>query len=157
MRTVMMFLALLALGVPSVASAQPRPDFSGEWTLDRSASSLQGDMAAVEGGVLRVQHREPSFTFSRTFIIKTQPIETSFDIQTDGREIARSNGGLTSRSRLEWQGNSLLLTVLIDAPRGIVSNVVRYELLDDGRLLRAVEDVGGAAPTHHNIWMFVRR
>ena len=94
---------------------------------------------------------------SRAFSIKTQPIETSFDIQTDGREIARSNRGLTSRSRLEWQGNSLLLTVLIDAPRGIVSNVVRYELLDDGRSLRAVEDVGGAAPTHHNVWMFVRQ
>ena len=58
---------------------------------------------------------------------------------------------------MEWQGNSLLLTVLIDAPRGMVSNVVRYELLDDGRSLRAVEDVGGAVPTHHNVWMFVRR
>ena len=157
MRTVMMSVVFLALVSPSMANGQPRPDFSGEWTLDRSASSLQGDMAAVEGGVLRIQHREPSFEFSRTFIIKTQPIETSFDIQTDGREIARSDRGLTSRSRLEWQGNSLLLTVLIDAPRGIVSNVVRYELLDDGRSLRAVEDVGGAAPTHHNVWMFVRR
>ena len=157
MRTMMMSVVFLALVSPSMSNGQPRPDFSGEWTLDRSASSLQGDMAAVEGGVLRIQHREPSFEFSRTFIIKTQPIETSFDIQTDGREIARSNRGLTSRSRLEWQGNSLLLTVLIDAPRGIVSNVVRYELLDDGRTLRAVEDDGGAAPTHHNVWMFVRR
>ena len=157
MRTVLTFLALLAVGVPSVARAQQRPDFSGEWTLDRSASSLEGDMAAVESGVLRIQHREPSFEFSRTFTIKTQPIETSFDIQTDGREIAQSNLGLTSRSRLEWQGNSLLLTVLIDAPRGIVRNVVRYELLDDGGSLRAVEDVGGAAPPHHNVWMFARR
>jgi hypothetical protein len=58
---------------------------------------------------------------------------------------------------MEWQGTSLLLTVLIDGPRGTVSNVVRYELLDGGRTLRAVEDVGGAAPTHHNVWMFVRR
>lgn len=156
MRTVMVLLLLSILGVP-VADAQQRPDFSGEWTLDRSTSSLQGDMAAVESGVVRISHREPSFGFSRTFVIKTQPIDTAFDIQTDGREIANSNRGLTSRSRMEWQGNSLLLTVSIDAPRGRVSNIVRYELLDEGRTLRAVEDVGGAAPSHHNVWMFVRR
>ena len=157
MRTVLMLLLVSMLGAPPVAIAQQRPDFSGEWTLDRSASSLQGDMAAVESGVLRISHREPSFGFARTFVIKTQPIATAFDIQTDGREVANSNRGLTSRSRLEWQGNSLLLTVLIDGPRGTVSNVVRYELLDGGRTLRAVEDVGGAAPTHHNVWMFARR
>jgi hypothetical protein len=58
---------------------------------------------------------------------------------------------------MEWQGGSLLLTVLIDGPRGTISNVVRYELLDGGRTLRAVEDVGGAAPSHHNVWMFGRR
>jgi hypothetical protein len=114
-------------------------------------------MTAVEGGVVRIQHREPSFGFSRTFLVKAQPIDGSFEIQTDGREVANSSRGLASRSRLEWQGTSLLLTVLIEGPRGTVSNVVRYELLDGGRTLRAVEDVGGAAPTHHNVWMFVRR
>ncbi len=157
MRTVMASLVFLALVSPSIASGQPHPDFSGEWALDRSTSSLQGEMAAVESGVLRISHREPSFGFSRTFVIKTQPIDTAFDIQTDGREVANSNRGLTSRARMEWQGTSLLLTVLIDAPRGTVSNVVRYELLDEGRSLRAVEDVGGAAPPHHNVWMFARQ
>jgi hypothetical protein len=136
---------------------QQRPDFSGEWALDRSASSLQGEMSAVEGGTVRIEHREPSFAFTRTFLVKAQPIETSFQIQTDGRELASASRGLSSKSRMEWQGNSLLLTMLIDGPRGTVSNVVRYELLDAGRVLRAVEDVGGAAPSHHNVWMFARR
>jgi hypothetical protein len=156
MRTVIPVLLVVVLAA-SRTTGQQRPDFSGEWALDRSASSLQGDMAAVEGGVVRIRHREPAFGFSRTFIIKAQSVDTAFDIQTDGREIAQNNRGMTSRSRMEWQGSSLLLTVLIDAPRGMVSNVVRYELLDDGRTLRAVEDVGGAAPPHHNVWMFVRR
>jgi hypothetical protein len=156
MRTVTVSL-LLMLVLTSLAAGQQRPDFSGEWTLDRSASSLQGDMAAVEGGQLRIQHREPTFGFARTFLIKTQPIDTSFEMQTDGREISRDNRGMSSRSKMEWQGNSLLLTVLIEAPPGTVSNIVRYELLDNGRTLRAVEDVGGAVPPHHNVWMFVRR
>jgi hypothetical protein len=157
MRSLSSLLAVLVSCLPLTAAGQQRPDFSGEWTLDRQASALQGEMSAIESGVVRIQHREPSFGFSRTFVIKAQPIDGSFEIQTDGREVANSNRGLTSRSRMEWQGNSLLLTGLIDTPRGTVSNVVRYELLDGGRTLRAVEDVGGAAPSHHNVWMFTRR
>jgi hypothetical protein len=156
MRTVLLILAV-SVCLAATTRGQTRPDFSGEWALDRPASSLQGDMTAVESGTVRIQHREPSFAFTRTFVIKAQPIDTSFEIQTDGRELANVNRGLASKSRMEWQGNSLLLTVLIDGPRGTVSNVVRYELLDGGRTLRAVEDVGGAAPTHHNVWMFARR
>lgn len=90
-------------------------------------------------------------------MVSAQPIDVSFEIQTDGREVVTVNRGLSSKSRVEWQGSSLLLTVLIDGPRGAVSNVVRYELLDGGHKLRALEDVGGAAPAHHNVWMFARR
>jgi hypothetical protein len=150
-------LLVVSTWLPATASGQQRPDFSGDWTLERSVSTLQGEMSSVESGTLRIQHRDPSFGFTRTFVIKTKPIDTSFEIQTDGREVANSNRGLTSRARMEWQGSSLLLTVLIDGPRGTISNVVRYELLDEGRTLRAVEDVGGAAPRHHNVWMFARR
>ena len=156
MRSLLLLVAVLSC-FPSIAISQQQPDFSGEWTLDRPASTLQAEWGAVESGVVRIQHREPSFGFTRTFVIKAQPIDGSFEIQTDGREVARSERGLTSRSRMEWQGNSLLLTGLIDTPRGTVSNIVRYELLDGGRTLRAIEDVGGAAPAHHNVWMFTRR
>ena len=107
--------------------------------------------------MVRIQHREPAFTFQRTFVVNKQSLDASYEIRTDGREIAAASRGLTSRSRLEWQGTSLLLTALINGPRGEVSNIVRYELLDEGRILRAVEDLGGAAPAHHNVWIYERR
>jgi len=141
----------------ATASAQQKPDFSGEWILNRAASTLQAESAAVESGVARVEHRDPEFRFTRVFTVKQQPLETSYEITTDGKELSRANGPVVSRSRLEWQGNSLLLTALITTPRGEVSNIVRYELLDGGKMLRAVEDLGGAAPVHHNVWMFDRR
>jgi hypothetical protein len=150
-------MAIAASVWVATASAQGTPDFSGEWMLDRPNSVLQAESAAVESGSLRIEHREPSFRFARTFVVKQKPFDTVFDIDTDGRDVARAVAGRTSRSRLEWQGRSLLLTVLIDTPRGEVSNVVRYELLDGGKVLRAIEDVGGAAPTHHNVWIFVQR
>ena len=150
------FTMIVALMVIPPATAQT-PDFSGDWALDRAASVLQAESAAVESGTLRIEHRDPSFRFARTFIVKQQPMETAFDIATDGKEVARAAGGRRSRSRLEWQGRSLLLTALIETPRGEVSNIVRYELIDGGTVLRAIEDLGGAAPAHHNIWIFVRR
>ena len=128
-----LFVVLISCYPAIVSGQQQRPDFSGEWHLDRPASSLQGEMTAVESGIVRIQHREPAFGFSRTFVIRTQPIDTSYEIRTDGQEVASNNRGLASRSRMEWQGNSLLLTVFIDGPRGTVSNIVRYELLDEGR------------------------
>ena len=90
----------------------------GEWVLDRTASMLQAESAAVESGTIRIEHRDPSFRFARTFVVKQKPFDTAFDINTDGREVARAVAERTSRSRLEWQGRSLLLTVAHrDAPR----------------------------------------
>lgn len=151
-------MLMLAGGLFTVTvTAQAPQDFSGEFVLDRGASLLQAESAVVESGTLRIEHRDPAFRFARTFVVKQQPVDTTYEIATDGREVARTVAGRRSRARLEWQGGSLLLTVLIETPRGEVSNIVRYELLDGGRTLRAIEDVGGAAPAHHNIWMFVRR
>jgi hypothetical protein len=151
-------ILMLAASVGTVAvTAQAGPDFSGEFVLDRAGSLLQAESAVVESGTMRIEHRDPAFRFARTFVVKQQPIDTTYEIATDGREVARTVAGRSSRSRLEWQGRSLLLTVLIDTPRGEVSNIVRYELLDGGKTLRAIEDVGGAVPAHHNVWMFVRR
>jgi hypothetical protein len=148
---------VLAAWMSAEVMAQTPPDFSGEFVLDRAASVLQAESAGVESATVRIEHRDPAFRFARTFVVKQNPFETAYDIATDGREVTRAVAGGSSRARLEWQGQSLLLTVLIDTPRGDVSNVVRYELLDGGRILRAIEDVGGAVPAHHNIWMFVRR
>lgn len=155
MRRVMLGVLVMVSG--AVSMAQQRPDFSGEWKLNRQASVLQAESAVVESGAVRIVHREPGFKFSRSFIVNGQAMTTDYEIATDGREIRRSQGPASSRSRLEWQGSSLLLTALIETPRGEVSNIARYELLDGGRTLRVIEDLGGAAPVHHNIWIFDRQ
>jgi len=154
-------LPVLWLAVPLLsladAGAQTRPDFTGDWVLNRVASALQGESAAVESSVIRIDHRDPAFTFKRTFVVKGQSLDASYAIQTDGREVASSARALASRSRMEWQGATLLLSAFITGPRGEVRNIVRYELLDGGRVLRAVEDLGGAAPVHHNVWIYDRK
>ena len=133
MRTMLLIAAAVAFGL-TTTHAQQRPDFSGEWVLNRATSSLQGDTAAVASGVVRIQHRDPAFTFQRTFVVNQQSLDASYEIRTDGREIAAASRGLKSMVAARVAGPSLALTALINGPRGEVSNIVRYELLDEGRV-----------------------
>ena len=61
-RTFVVFVLLLlaAAGV----TAQAPPDFSGDWVLNRQASTLPPPVSTVESGVVRIEHREPSFSFT---------------------------------------------------------------------------------------------
>jgi hypothetical protein len=64
--------AILA-GVAASGFAQDKPDFSGEWILDRGASTLSPGAAGVRSGVWRIEHREPTFHHKATFV-RSSPI-----------------------------------------------------------------------------------
>lgn len=141
------------------AAAQERPNFTGDWTLDLKNSQLHEDYRALERGVVRIDHREPTFTFRRTFFVKGQPSEASYDITTDGREHrgVGPNGGVTVAT-MHWEQVVLVVHQRISDPKaGQLNNRVRYELIDKGRTLRATEDFDGGGRSHHNVWIFRRQ
>ena len=153
------FCILVCAFAASPAAGQPKPNFSGEWVLDLSASRLHPDFAAIERGTVRIVHHEPSFSFHRTFFVKGQPSNVSYEVTTDGRQ-HRSTGqsGGIILATMAWEQTALVLRQQITDPRaGELSNDVRYELLDDGRTLRATENFEGAGRSHHNVWIFRRR
>ena len=146
----------LAAGISAVV--QERPNFTGEWTLDLKNSQLHEDYRALERGVVRIDHREPTFTFRRTFFVKGQPREASYDVTTDGREHrgVSPNGGVTVAT-MHWEQTALVVHQRISDPNaGQLDNRVRYELIDNGRTLRATEDFDGGGRAHHNVWIFRR-
>ena len=55
--------------IAAAPSAQAKPDFSGEWVLNRQASTLPPPVSNVESGVVYIEHREPEFRFRRTYVI----------------------------------------------------------------------------------------
>jgi hypothetical protein len=152
--------AIIALSVIAVVTAaQERPNFTGDWTLDLKSSQLHEDFRALESGVVRIDHREPAFTFRRTFVIKGKPFDVSFDVTTDGRESrsAGPNGGVAVAT-MRWDNMALVVDQRITDPKaGELKNSVRYELLDNGRTLRSTEDFEGAGRSHHNVWIFRRQ
>ena len=75
-------LALAGLGV-----AQQKPDFSGEWTLNRQASTLNPGAAAVQSGVVRIEHRDPTFRYKASFVTASGHLQYEYELHSDGRDI----------------------------------------------------------------------
>jgi hypothetical protein len=143
----------------AAAGAQTRPDFSGEWVLNRQKSVLPPPVSGVESGVVRIEHREPSFRFQRRYVIAGTPREASFAVRTDGAEVTETSPqGLPTTFTLRWDGSAMVLAMRIKGPKFEATNDVRYELLNDGHRLRATEQ--GRSPQggdHHAVWIYDRR
>jgi hypothetical protein len=140
-------------------AAQQKPNFSGEWVLNRQESTLPPPVAAVESGVVRIEHREPAFTFHRTYVIGGAPREATFARETDGRELTEPGAvqGVTTISTLRWDGPALVLGMRIKGPGFEATNDVRYELVNDGRRLRATEQGRSPQGNHDAVWIYDRR
>jgi hypothetical protein len=134
-----------------------KPDFSGEWILNREASSLSPGADAMQSATLQIDHREPTFRYKGTFVSASGEVKPEYELQTDGREVTATQPDMSIVSRLAWDGDALVASWLIRRPDGEMSIRFRHELIDGGRRLRASEQV--RAPTHDqdNVWIFERR
>jgi hypothetical protein len=152
------FLAtVILLGVAASGRADERPDFSGEWILNRQASTLSPGADAVQSGVWRIEHREPTFRHKAAFVTGSKPIEYEYELSSDGREVVGTHEGTRTVSSLRWEGNALVVTWRTQRSDTEIVISFRYELLDDGQRLRAAEQVRGTDHDQDNIWMFERR
>ena len=144
----------ILLGLAGLGVAQQKPDFSGEWTLNRQASSLSPGAAAVESGVVRIEHRDPTFRYKATFVSASGPLQYDYELQSDGRDVGATQNGVTMLSNLRWEGEALVTRSRIQRPNGEMRISSRHELIDGGSRLRVVEQLRGAGQEQDNIWIF---
>ena len=130
-----------------------KPDFSGEWILDRQASALSSNAAAFQTGIMRIEHRDPIFRFQLSMVAGDKPVEHAGEGLTDGKEVA-GEGALT---RLYWDGDMLVMSCEPQSRDAQWAMSFRYELLDEGRRLRWSEQIRGDGRDQENTWMFERR
>jgi hypothetical protein len=146
--------AVCIAGATLVVIAQQKPDFSGDWKLNRDASALSPAVAsAAQSGSLRIEHDEPTFKCQMTIVLGGKPIETKYELQTDGREVE----GKGVVSSLRWDGDALVASWRIKRPDGEMTIAFRYELQDGGRRLRAAEQLRAAGRDQDNVWVFKRQ
>jgi hypothetical protein len=116
-----------------------KPDFSGEYVLDRPASRLGPAASAMTGATLRIEHREPTFRCSGKFVAdEATANEFTFEIPT------------------KWDGDVLVNEMQIDTHGPAFTMTWRYELLDGGRRLRATERIRGGGRDQDSVWEFDR-
>lgn len=144
---------VILLGVVTSGLAQDKPDFSGEWILDREASTLSPGADGVRSGVWQIEHREPTLHHKAAFVTGSNPIEYEYELRSDGPDAVAPEEGAS----LRWDGNALVVTFRTKRPDGDMLISFRYELLDAGRRLRATEQVRGTDHDQDNVWIFERR
>src|SRR5262245_42370605 len=129
-----------------------KPDFSGEWTLNRQASTLSPGAHAIRTGVVRIEHRDPRFQYQAEFVSDSGTVQSKFELMAEKREADGSPQEMTSGASLRWEGDALLFTYA----DGDLKISFRYELMDAGRRLRAVEQLRATGRSQDNIWIFDR-
>src|SRR5262245_21972814 len=74
----------LLLALAASGFAQGKPDFSGEWILNRQASTLSPAAAAMQSGDVRIEHRDPTFRYKAALKSETGSVQYEFELQSDG-------------------------------------------------------------------------
>jgi hypothetical protein len=106
--------------------------------------------------VVRIEHREPMFRYQAAFVANGKPLEYTFELLSDGREVAETRRGGRTVSSLRWDGDALVATWRSQGPDGELTISFRYELQESGRRLRAVEQLRGGGRDQDNLWVFER-
>ena len=127
-----------------------KPDFSGEYVLNREASMLSAAGAdSVHTASLCIKHDEPNFSCQGTFsFINGKPVEWTFELATGGREVMETEPGAS----LHWDGVALIFTSRSEG----TTITFRYEFDEEGRL-RLSEQLRGTDHDQDNLWIFDRR
>jgi hypothetical protein len=91
-----------------------------------------------------------------TIVLDGKPVETKYELLTDGREVVSTEGGRRIASSLRWDAAALIATWRIESPNGEMTIAFRYELQDGGRRVRASEQLRGRGRDQDNVWIFER-
>ena len=139
---------------PAELPTRPKPNFSGEYRLNLASSTLDGRAASTRAASLRIDHHEPMIRIDAKFEFYGKTFAWSLQRITDGREVVDQSDTRT-RSSVRWDNDSLVFADRTDAPE--VTMTWRYELIDEGRRLKAAEQIRGAGRDQDNVWVFDRR
>jgi hypothetical protein len=140
-----------------MSKPQLKPDFSGEWILNRPACTLGPGADAIRSATVQIEHRDPTFKYTGEFVSYTGSRQVQYELLSDGRELRSVQDGTTIVLRLHWEGEALITTSLDQFPNGEMRISFRHDLLDGGRRLRALEQLRSSGQNQDNIWIFDRR
>ena len=147
--------ALLVLwSVSALAQETPRPDFSGNWLLDKEKSRLSAP--APDNALFYVDQSPDWFRIVRAHITDGEAGMLIARAATDGDEMVEKwqDGKIVHRCR--WEGDRLVLETR-NQKRGQKSlTVAKLSLSPDGKTLTLEESITGSGRKRENTWVLNR-
>lgn len=129
-----------------------QPDFTGRWQFNPSKSLLQ--IPSPESSFFVIEHREPQFHLERTHVFGGQSDTFSIALTTDGKAVVHHHGGFEIQVSLHWEGETLVFDSTLNRAGEQATNIVRYQLSDEGQILLAQEQFQSLEHSHENRWVF---
>lgn len=132
----MCFLLICLLGL-----AQSKPDFSGTWKMDVAKSDF-GALPAVQGGTLKIEHKDPSLKLTTTTMGASGERTFELSFTTDGAECTNFVGNIEVKTVAKWDGETLVLEHKAAGGEVVVKD--RWSLSPDGKTLTLVRQWSGS-------------
>ncbi len=129
---------LICTAASLTAAAQSERDFSGSWKLDRSRGSIT-DTSVPADPSIRVEQSATSVT-----VIADSPSGGPASISIyplDGRSQKYQTGDLQKSAATKWEGDALLVNIIVSAPSSNYTVFERWSKSRDGGTLTVERDV----------------
>ncbi len=130
------------------------PDLSGNWKFNPGRSALQ--IKAPESTVFLIEHRDPVFLFCRIHVFDKKEDTFSMELTTDGSFTIFERGNLHITARAYWDSETLVFESTLMQDGREASNIVRYDLTDEGATLIGTEQFRSSDLNYDNVWIMER-
>jgi len=136
-------IAILALAaLASFATADDKPNFSGDWKMNAAKSDF-GPVPAPTSYTRKITHADPSLTVEDTqtgTALGDQHDTRTYT--TDGKEISYQANGADVKSAASWDGGNLLINTKASIQGMDISIKDTWTLSEDGKVLTDSASVG---------------
>jgi hypothetical protein len=140
-RTGLILAGMLCLAAS--ASAQSKPNFSGDWKLNIAKSTF-GQMPAPTSLTEKITHTDPSLKVQRAQSGDFGDFNSDFSYTTDGKECQNAMGDLFKMtSTVKWDGDILTFDNKMDFQGNAMTGTEKWSLSADGKTLTLQQHFNG--------------
>jgi hypothetical protein len=133
-------ILLMIAAATHVVTAADKPNFSGTWKMDPD-KSVFGPVPPTESLVLAIDHKEPAISVHQTSNGPEGARDVTSKYSTDGQESTNDFMGTPVKSKVHWDGQTLLIDSSLDAGGMEVKVASKWTLAADGKTLNDVVNI----------------
>lgn len=136
------FLIFCLAALLLTASAQAKPNFSGEWKLQVAKSEF-GPLPAPTSRTDKITHEDPSLKLTVTQSGQSGEVTYDLNYTTDGKETANQVRGNTLKSVSKWEGDVLVIDTKANFGGNEITIKDKWSLSEDGKTITINRHLAG--------------